>query len=782
MNKLTRTLLLPLLALLVILGPALAAAAPVAPPDRTGARPAQPRGPAVSPGVPAGREQPTGGAGFSRSEPAGCDAITRVDFSWMPLTPTVGQSFTLSATVWADRFGPEWFTETVDVGEGYGGYTSLALDRAESPRLSYLLGPANAAYLKYAWRTESGWQTELLDYVGMPGPGYTALVLDAQGNPRVGYMDQMNAAAMYAWYTQGLWWTQPIERGLRQSSGFVSLALDTPGSPRLSYYDSTGYYSGSLVYAQRNGPGWITETVASGDRVGYGTALAVDEQDLLHLAFYKSPSTRDGALCYAHYDGTRWVSETVDAGRFEYGDNPSLVLDAAGRPHIGYADSSYGHSSGVLFYASWNGTAWITQTVDPYQGAMGGGAAASPSLILDSSGNPHLSYCLLTDYSPYPNDLRYAYWDGTTWITQTVDQVGQTGAFTSLALDSRGNPHISYYDYDHHAVRYAQLETHAVSPTLPVTYTWDLGDGTTASGPVVHHQYGQPGRYTVTVTATNCMNVVVTARHLLTVITPCEPVHNPAFAWTPPVLTAGQVVTLTGVASGTWPISYTWDLGDGTLAEGGVISHRYALPGEYPVHLTATNCAGRVATAAQTVTVGPSCDPVEMVRVTTAISDCRVTFGAALSGTAPLAYAWDFGSWGVSTAMNPLVDFGSSGSYPYTLTASNCVGAYTATAAGTVTVTCCEPPHGTAVTWQPAAPLTGQPITGTAQAEGTAPLTYTWDLGDGFTATGAVVVHAYAAAETYTVTVRAENGCGVEEVGQVVAVGEWRIYLPLIVK
>src|SRR5215213_5667576 len=35
----------------------------------------------------------------------------------------------------------------------------------------------------------------------------------------------------------------------------------------------------------------------------------------------------------------------------------------------------------------------------------------------------------------------------------------------------------------------------------PATYAWDLGDGTTAIGPLVPHTYEQAGTYTATVTA-----------------------------------------------------------------------------------------------------------------------------------------------------------------------------------------------------------------------------------------------------------------------------------------
>jgi hypothetical protein len=79
-------------------------------------------------------------------------------------------------------------------------------------------------------------------------------------------------------------------------------------------------------------------------------------------------------------------------------------------------------------------------------------------------------------------------------------------------------------------------------------------------------------------------------------------------------------------------------------------------------------------------------DPVEVLTVTTEISGCQATFAADVTGTIPYSYHWDFGLFGTSAEPQPMVDFGISGSFPYTLTVSNaCVAdSYT----GMVAVDC----------------------------------------------------------------------------------------------
>ena len=54
------------------------------------------------------------------------------------------------------------------------------------------------------------------------------------------------------------------------------------------------------------------------------------------------------------------------------------------------------------------------------------------------------------------------------------------------------------------------------------TWDWDLGDGTTASTPIVNHAYSAPGTYTVTLRACYChyTSTWQSATHTVTVVGP----------------------------------------------------------------------------------------------------------------------------------------------------------------------------------------------------------------------------------------------------------------------
>ena len=101
-----------------------------------------------------------------------------------------------------------WQMETVDSAGDVGYYTSLALDSADNPRISYFDDTNDD--LKYAWYNNSGWQTETVDSVGIVG-WYTSLALDGAGNPRISYCDETNRDLKYAWDDGSGWQTETVD-------------------------------------------------------------------------------------------------------------------------------------------------------------------------------------------------------------------------------------------------------------------------------------------------------------------------------------------------------------------------------------------------------------------------------------------------------------------------------------------------------------------------------------------------------------------------------------------
>ena len=204
------------------------------------------------------------------------------------------------------------------------------------------------------------------------------------------------------------------------------------------------YRSGALKYVHWTGGAWEIQTVDDLGNVGQYASLALDSAGNPHMSYYDAVT---GALRYARQTGRGWDVQTVDS-QGGVGAHSSLVLDSADKPHISYCRyDAVDQTCSGLKYAHYDGSAWITMTVDP---AIGTGQYSS--LALDYFAQPHIGY-----YDSAGGVLRYAHLSGTVWLSETVDSAGNAGLYTSLALDSIDKPHISYQEAASGVLRYAHL-------------------------------------------------------------------------------------------------------------------------------------------------------------------------------------------------------------------------------------------------------------------------------------------------------------------------------------
>lgn len=188
---------------------------------------------------------------------------------------------------------------------------------------------------------------------------------------------------------------------------------------------------------------WDVEVVDSGGVGGY-SSLAVDASGEVHIAYFAGTL---GHLKYALFDGDHWSIETVD-DQYLTGHHASLDLDSWGNPRIAYRY----YTGRAIRFASRSGTEWSFSEFED-----DADMETDISMALDSADLPHVSY-----YDGYfsgeAHDLKYGHFDGSSWSTTLVDSPGQVGRGSAIALDSAGNPHISYYDETSVSLKYAHFD------------------------------------------------------------------------------------------------------------------------------------------------------------------------------------------------------------------------------------------------------------------------------------------------------------------------------------
>ena len=257
----------------------------------------------------------------------------------------------------------------------------------------------------------------------------------------------------------------------------------------------------------------------------------------------------------------------------------------------------------------------------------------------------------------------------------------------------------------------------------------------------------------------------------------------------PPVAAAsGDIAGVTGVpvsfdGSASWDadgdlLGYHWSFGDGEWQdwqESPASQHTFSDPGTYAVKLWVLDDCGLISTrdAFEVVISDPDpClnnQPPEAVAGDDQVGEPGDSF--AFDGSASndpdgqiASYHWDFGDGSTATGAQVNHSYDAAGVYAVTLTVSDACGDSDSDELLVEVANPCAnnvAPFAEAGDDQAGEPGDLFSFDGSASYDSDGALaSYHWDLGDGNTAEGAVVSHAYDAAGDYTVTLTVTDNCG----------------------
>lgn len=160
-----------------------------------------------------------------------------------------------------------------------------------------------------------------------------------------------------------------------------ALAVDQNGNPHITYAESD-FGNWEIHYTYWNGSVWTTSKVSNiSNTLGNSRSpcIALDQNDLPYIAWVEIPVNSPlkkfwnqyrwkefasgSQIHLIHWNGTEWVTlggNTNVSRTSGSAWSPSLAIDSSGNPYLAWEDDSEGNSE--IYYQEWTGSVWTTKT------------------------------------------------------------------------------------------------------------------------------------------------------------------------------------------------------------------------------------------------------------------------------------------------------------------------------------------------------------------------------------------------------------------------------------
>ncbi len=258
-----------------------------------------------------------------------------------------------------------WRIETADANGYVGQYSSLKLDGAGLPRISYAELAGSNMHLRYAAWNGTSWSVERVDT--SIAWCATSLALDSLGRPYIAYCTWGGQIRCAAW-TGSAWNIQNVALAGNTGSVWCSLVLNSADEPAIAFYDTIngvrkcdakrGGVERSDVMARADRPVWFACTRFDGaTRITHRRPAFSDEVRGVERIELDHSGRRQhdgcarkahGSRCYDRraslldYTGNdlKYARGTARRGAASgwngrnVRSSSSLALDLAGRPRI----------------------------------------------------------------------------------------------------------------------------------------------------------------------------------------------------------------------------------------------------------------------------------------------------------------------------------------------------------------------------------------------------------------------------------------------------------------
>ena len=386
---------------------------------------------------------------------------------------------------------------------------------------------------------------------------------------------------------------------------------------------SSGIAQGNIYPAQLSGSGFvltIRNNIVTNTKSGYGientltkthsftlqnncfynnlpgnaNGVSLSAADIVAYPLFVNASNHDYHLqsIAGHWNGNEWTNDSVT----------SPCIDA-GYPQSDYSNEPQSNGNRINIGAYGN---TIRESKSPaYNPIVPIFPSANFSNNVTSGYAP--LYVQFTDHSGNATGWSWNFGDGTTSTQQNPVHVFATaGTYTVSLTASNGNGTSSTSAQIVVSARpvipvaaFTVSSTTGIAPLRviftdkstgsPTSWSWNFGDGTTATQKNPVHLFTTTGTYNVNLTASNGNGASSTSAQIVVSAKPVLPAA--AFSASPLSGKASLTVIFADKSTNN-PTSWSWDFGDKTTSTEKNPVHKYAKAGKYTVSLTVKNTAG----------------------------------------------------------------------------------------------------------------------------------------------------------------------------------------------
>ncbi len=286
-------------------------------------------------------------------------------------------------------------------------------------------------------------------------------------------------------------------------------------------------------------------------------------------------------------------------------------------------------------------------------------------------------------------------------------------------------------------------------------WEWDFGDGNLSSVQGPGHTYLGAGNFNVSLRVTNSFGCVTTVTKTQYIKIGSGTKAGFTFS-VPNTCSVPSTVNFTNTSTGSMPMTYQWDFGDGTVSTVISPSHTYTTAGNYTVRLVVINSTGctDTLTKIKAITVGGA--KADFTTPSVICQNTPFTINNT-SSSIPANVTWSFGDGTSSTVINPTKTYSTTGKFIIKMVAG--FGACSDSVSKSITVLS-KPVISFTVdkTGSCRPPLTVN-FTSTVSGGNL----YSWDFGDGTNSNQQNPSHTYNLYGVYDIKLVATNASGCKD-------------------